>query len=194
MKELSAAIDKLRPLHSTLAKPRPGDWLAEHKEPGQSFRRYLRGRPVTPRGKRRVIHIRPLGDFSVNQRRIIMLTAEFMGLFYSIPVKIGQDYPLSMIPSGARRVHPAWGVRQILTTHVLDHVLLPGLPDDAAAYLALTTSDLWPGKGWNFVFGQASLRDRVGVWSIYRNGDADAGEDEFRLCLSRTMKTAVHET
>ena len=26
------------------------------------------------------------------------------------------------------------------------------------AVLALTTSDLWPGEGWNFVFGQASLR------------------------------------
>jgi hypothetical protein len=27
-------------------------------------------------------------------------------------------------------------------------------PADALAYLALTASDLWPGEGWNFVFGR----------------------------------------
>jgi len=83
---------------------------------------------------------------------------------------------------------------QILSTYVLDQVLIPRVPRDAVAVLALTTSDLWPGKGWNFVFGQASLQSRVGVWSIYRNGDPDAGEEEFRLCLRRTLKTATHET
>ncbi len=60
--------------------------------------------------------------------------------------------------------------------------------------IALTTSDLWPGKGWNFVFGQARLRERVGVWSLYRNGDPDESEGAFRLCLLRTIKTATHET
>ena len=49
---------------------------------------------------------------------------------------------------------------------------------------------MWPGKGWNFVFGEANLRERTGVWSIYRNGDP--GED-FTLCLRRTLGTASHE-
>ena len=83
---------------------------------------------------------------------------------------------------------------QILTTSVFDDVLRPRLPKDACVELSLTTSDLWPGEGWNFVFGQASLSDRVGVWSIYRNGDPHEGEKAFRLCLRRTLKTASHET
>ena len=58
---------------------------------------------------------------------------------------------------------------------------------------AFTASHLWPGEGWNFVFGQASLAERVGVWSIYRNGEPDQGAAEFRLCLLRTMQTATHE-
>jgi predicted Zn-dependent protease len=61
-------------------------------------------------------------------------------------------------------------------------------------YRPLTASDLWPGKGWDFVFGQANLRKRVGVWSIYRNGDPAAGEAAYRLCLRRTLATATHET
>jgi archaemetzincin len=50
--------------------------------------------------------------------------------------------------------------------------------------------DLWPGRGWNFVFGQANLRKRIGVWSIYRNGDPS---EDFGLCLRRTLGTASHE-
>jgi archaemetzincin len=79
----------------------------------------------------------------------------------------------------------------VLTGYILHEVLEPERPADALAYLALTTSDLWLGKGWNFVFGEVSLRQRIGVWSIYRNGDP---ETEFQPCLRRTLSTASHET
>jgi archaemetzincin len=82
----------------------------------------------------------------------------------------------------------------VLSPYVLREVLESDRPDDALAYLALTASDLWPGEGWNFVFGQANLRQRVGVWSIYRNGDPAAGEGAYRLCLRRTLATVTHET
>lgn len=187
-------IRRLQPLHRELAEPKPGDWLFSHEEAGQKFAEYLRCDPVTPRGKRRVLYIQPLGDFSESQQEIVELTADFMGRYFGLPAKIKDAVPLSAIPAAARRTHPQWGDKQILSTYVLDEVLTPKLPDDAAAYIAFTASDLWPGEGWNFVFGQASLRDRVGVWSIYRNGDPDESEAAFRLCLLRTLKTATHET
>ena len=77
---------------------------------------------------------------------------------------------------------------------MLNDVLKPRLPDDGAAIIALTAMDLWPGKGWNFVFGQASLKARVGVWSMSRFGDPEKSEEAFRLCLLRTLKVATHET
>jgi len=58
-----------------------------------------------------------------------------------------------------------WGDRQVLAGYVLDSVLKPRLPGDAAACIAVTASDLWPGEGWNFVSGEASLQDRVAVKS-----------------------------
>jgi len=192
--ELKAAMQKLRPLHTRLGKPQPGDWLERFKEPGQTFQEYLKCYPVTPRSKRSVIYVQPLGKFTITQRRVVDLSAEFMGHYFNLKVKVRKDLPLSVIPAKARRKHPSWGMDQILSTYVLDKVLRPRLPDDAAAYIAFTPVDLWPGKGWNFVFGQASLRHRVGVWSIYRNGDPEKGAKEFRLCLLRTIKTAVHET
>jgi archaemetzincin len=189
--QLRAAMEKLRPLARKLGKPGPSDWLANHPEPGQTFEEYLASRPVGPTKERRTIYVQPLGDFTPAQRKIITLTADFMGRYFNLPVKVKEDLPLSLIPARARRVHPSWGMKQILSTHVLDEVLAPRLPKDAVAYIAFTTSDLWPGEGWNFVFGQASLSERVGVWSIFRNGDP---EKELRLCLLRTMKTATHET
>jgi archaemetzincin len=191
---LPSQFRKLLPLHARLAEPQPGDWLDQHHEPGQTFRQYVYSRPIKPDQKRRVIYIQPLGDFSETQRKIVNLTAEFMGLYFDLPVKIREDLSLAEIPAEARRKHPSWGMDQILSTYVLHDVLRPRLPADAVVFLALTPSDLWPGEGWNFVFGQASLEDRVGVWSIYRNGDPNESGEAFRLCLRRTLKTATHET
>ena len=193
VKNLQAAMAKLRRLHSKLGKPRPGDWLARFNEPGQTFEQYRRCRPVLPTGGRRVIYIQPLGKFTKAQRKVVTLTADYLGRHFNLPVKINDDLPLSVIPAKARRTHPSWGDKQILSTYVLDTVLRPRLPKDAFGMIALTSSVLWPGKGWNFVFGQASLRQRVGVWSMYRYGDPNKGRNELRRVLLRTIKTASHE-
>jgi archaemetzincin len=192
--QLTSIIPKLRPLHAKMGKIQPGDWLAHHKEPGQTFRQYLASSPTTPRGKRRAIYIQPIGPFSAKEQQVLDLTADFMSRYFCLPVKVSRGLPLSTIPAKARRRHPTWGMRQILTTYVLRKVLKPRLPEDASSYLGLTAVDLWPGRGWNFVFGQASLRDRVGVWSIKRNGDLYESPSSYRLFLLRTLKTATHET
>jgi len=192
--KLLKAVEKLRPLHKKLPAPKRGDWLFHHKEPGQAFAEYLRCRPVRPVGRRKIIYIQPLGKFTDTQRKIVKLTADYMGRYFNVKTKVRKTLPLSVIPPRARRTHPTWGDKQILSTYVLDKVLRPRLPADAVAYIAFTASDLWPGEGWNFVYGQASLRQRVGVWSIYRNGDPDKNKKAFLLCLRRTLKTATHET
>ncbi len=191
---LPATFERLLPLHTKLAPPQPGEWLAEHKEPGQSYAQYLGGQPVRVDQRRRTIYVQPLGEFDPAQRKVLDRTAEFLGIYFQLPVKVRDGLSLDVIPAEARREHPTWHVKQILSTHVLDKVLRPRLPADACVYLALTTSDLWPGPGWNFVFGQASLSERVGVWSIARNGNPHGADAEFRLCLLRTLKTASHET
>jgi archaemetzincin len=182
---------KLRPLADPLPPTCPGDWLAEHPEPGQTFADYLEARPVRRSDKLHTIYLCLVGDFTDAQRRILDLIQEYLAVFFDCPVKVNRQLPLDSIPARARRTQPSWGDEQLLTDYILHEVLKPERPADALAYLALTASDLWPGKGWNFVFGQASLRQRIGVWSIYRNGDP---ETDFRLCLRRTLATASHET
>ena len=103
VQQWTVLTDRLRPLHRPLGKPQPGDWLSQHEEGGETFLEYARSRPVTPRGKRTVIYLQPLGDFTPTQRRLITLTADWLGRFYSRPVKIEQDWPLARIPADWRR-------------------------------------------------------------------------------------------
>ncbi|MHC4592464.1 MAG: archaemetzincin [Planctomycetota bacterium] len=191
---LARAREELRPLHTRLDEPGALKWYAVRPEPDRTFEQYVAAGPVRADERHRVIYVQPLGQFSEGQRKVVQLAAESMGLYFDLPVKVQEDLPLSLVPPEARREHPSWGVKQILTTHVLDRILKPRRPENAAAYIAFTASDLWAGPGWNFVFGQASLTDRVGVWSIARNGDPDESDEAFRLCLLRTMKTGTHET
>jgi len=191
---LSAAIDAVEGLHRPLGKPLPGDWLTHFPEPGQTFAEYLRGNPTLPGEKRRFLYVQPLGGFTGAQRKVIALTAAYMERFFNIPVRLEREKPLPAVPENARRTHPAWGDEQILTGFLLDKVLRPGLPDDAHALIAFTASDLYPGEDSNFVFGQAYMSGRVGVWSLYRLGDPGRGAEDFRLFLRRTLKIATHET
>lgn len=193
IKLLDEKTQRLYPLHQKKIPPQPGDWLSVHHEPGQSFEEYLSEKPIRPTERLNTIYIQPIADFTQSQQKIIELTAEYISLYFNLPAKILDPLPFSVIPANARRVHPTWGMKQILSTYILDKVLRPRRSNNALAVLGLTAIDLWPGRGWNFVFGQASLYDRVGVWSIYRNGDPDESKEMFRLCLLRTIKTAVHE-
>ena len=98
-----------------------------------------------------------------------------------------------MIPPAARRKNPYTHQEQWLSPYILDHVLKPRLPKDAMVLTAITATDLWPGMGWNFVFGQASLQERVGVQSITRNGNVEGTPAERTQFLRRTLRTASHE-
>lgn len=189
-----AAAKAVRDLHQPKTKPQPGDWLAEHKENGQTFTQYLAAHGWRVRDRYQTMYVQPCGEFSTAQQRLLDAATDMLGTFYATPIKVLERVKLVDLPESAQRVHPEWGDRQLLSTYLLDPVLRERRPEDAAAVLGLTTSDLWPGKGWNFVFGQASLQERVGVWSLYRFGDADKSPEDYQRALRRTLKTAIHET
>lgn len=188
---LFAAIKAIEPFFSKMGKPTPDEWLAANPESGQTFDEYTRENPTLPTADRKILYVQPLGKFNQQQRRIISVTAEYMQLFFNLPVKILADKTFAASLSEANyRFHPQWKTKQILTSYILKDVLQPALPKDAAALIAFTDQDLYPGANMNYVFGQASLENRVGVWSLYRL-DNLTGYENF---LKRTLKIAVHET
>jgi archaemetzincin len=77
-------------------------------------------------------------------------------------------------------------------------VLLPRLPEDAVCYLGVTMADLYPEPDWNYVFGQATFGQRVGVYSLVRYTNRFWGraetEESRRMFLRRGFKILAHET
>ena len=189
---LHRAAKNIASLHEKIRAPGANDWLAKYHESGQTFGQYLRSNPNRPSEHRTRFYLQPIGEFTAAERRTVEDTADLLSRFYSLPVELLDPLDLDLVPALARRTHPRWGDEQVLTTYVLDDILMPRRPDDAVAVLALTTADLWPGEN-NFVFGQASLTERVGVWSLYRYGDAN-GPESNDLFRRRLFKVAVHET
>lgn len=183
--------DRIRHLFAAKKPPEAGDWLAMHREPGQTFEEYTKCNPNRPKDGRRAIYLAELGDFDDVRKKVVALLREFMGLVFRLEVKTLAVIDPAVVPAAARRTNPHTRQMQFLSTHLLDHVLKPQRPADAVALLALTPVDLWPGEGWNFVFGQASLGERVGVWSTARFGDPVKDRQSF---LRRVLQVAVHET
>jgi archaemetzincin len=192
-RQYAGVEERLRHLAMPVPHPGPHDWLANHKEEGQTFKQYLAADPVRKGRDGNVIYVVLLGEFTQEQTSILEATEKYLEVFYQVPVKIYKKMTLAEVPQRGKRQHPLFG-EQILTTYVLDEVLKPERPKGALAYLAFTASDLFPEPSWNFVFGQASLRDRTGVWSIARFGDPAENKEAFQRCLRRMLRTASHET
>jgi archaemetzincin len=178
-----------------MSEPQEYDWLAAFNESGQTFDEYLNANPTLPSDERRTIYILPLGKFDRTQQKIVELTMDFMGRFFSLPMKLLPAQSLNeQLSKENYRIHPGWRARQIKTGYVLDEILRPQLPSDAAAMIAFTSEDLYPDETMYYVFGQASFENRVGVWSLYRLNYAADKHKDFNLFLSRTLKIAAHET
>lgn len=168
-----------------LGKPGPNDWLASHAEPGQTFNRFEHTDFNRPDAQRHVIYLQPLGQFGGDAPSLELLR-RYAAAFFMLEVKLLP--PAKLDPKITSRKNPYTGQRQLLTGDLLD-VLRRKLPGDAFCIVGITMEDLYPSAGWNFVFGQASLVERVGVYSFARYG---GGSKE--LMLRRSCKVLTHET
>jgi archaemetzincin len=147
-----------------------------------------------PTSARRTIRLRPLDDLS-KVGVPASLVAEHLQAFVGLPVVV-ED---AVDPPAFERRRAGHAVEQTLTTDVL-RWLRHTFPDDAYGVVALTTRDVWPGEGWNYVFGQASLVAGVGIFSFARMTPefpaaprAERPPAERALVVRRCLKIVAHE-
>jgi len=176
--------------------PKPGDWLAEHRETGQSFNDFVKSKPNRPDKTRSKIYLQPLGEFPKGKIAFLERLRDYAAAYFAIKVQVLPRLALSD-QTITTRTNPYTGNRQILTVDVL-FLLKKHVPADAFCVLAITMEDLYPDPSWNFVFGQASLRERVGVYSFARYDPAFYGnkrnKDYEKTLLRRSCKVLAHET
>ncbi len=166
------------------------DWLWDNKEGGQTFEEYTAGNPTVPTDERKVLYVQPIGKFNAQQSQVIKITSDYLEAFFGLAVK---TLPVKAAPAKLKepdqRMIDYPQHRQLRSGYFLE-TLPVALPKDAAALIAFTDEDLYPDSSMFFVFGQASLENRVGVWSLFRLDD----QATFDTFLRRTMKIAAHET
>lgn len=202
-----------------ISTPKPGDWLAEHHETGQSFDDFVRSKPNRPDKKRSKIYLQPLGEFGFPQSGVppngkiplVQTLKEFAEAYFSMPVDVLRCLSLSE-HNITTRINQLTQKQQILAGDILA-ILQKNIPRsvagataDAFCVFAITMEDLYPEPSWNFVFGQATLGERVGVYSFARYDPAFYGQQQGedykgprsagiqKLILRRSCKILAHET
>lgn len=191
IEKFQKAIKAVEPFFKPMGEPEEYDWLSFNQENGQTFAEYIAGNPNIPNAERNKIYIQPLGKFSEKQKKVLQSASEFLSNSFLLEVQI---LPVKVFPEPLslknHRIHPTWKTRQIRSGYIMDEILKPALPPDAVALIAFTNEDLYPDKSMSFIFGQANLFERIGVWSLYHLEDKKNPEK----LLIRTLKISVHET
>lgn len=192
--DISAAMSRIKPLFKPKSPPQAGEWLSEHKEPGQTYQQFrttVRKRVVEEYSTLRIV---PIGSISEGHAAALEITMDFLRSFFGLDLVVDAAVRINEIPAHAQRILYQGSPKQLLTSHILQNVLPSRRTVNDAAVLGITAFDLWPGPGWNFVFGQASLTQRVGVWSMARNGNPNDRPAMRNVCAIRTAMTTTHET
>lgn len=180
-------------LFAPMPKPGANDWLARYDEPVMTFDQYTASSPVRPTRDRRTIILQPLGTLTPDELALMKKMSAYTAVFFGCPVRTAPAMPLA---TEGKREHD--GHVQYLTSAIETRLMYPRLPADAVCCLGITVEDLYPGPKWNYVFGEASISDRVGVYSLARYRPEffgqKAGPDTEKTVLLRAVKVMVHET
>ena len=135
-------------------------------------------------------------DLKRRPRLTLAVLQRYMELYYTpMTVKVLPVRPEKEVPAVTRQ-NSLTGNLQWNSVEMLKW-LRTQVPRDAYGMIAITMTDLYPGEGWNFVFGQASYKSRVGIFSFARyhpqlsfeevDGDVD------QIALRRASKVLTHE-
>jgi len=201
------------------------------KKKKQTFEEYkTKYKPITEYK----MYILPLGNLpSVDIKNLsgkkpypsapsVSVLAEFANAFFSLPVTMLS--PLELKEEADDHYVFQWGKKtfriqkringswiQLLTKDINDALwaIKQTIPD-AFCITSVTMYDLYPDPSWNFVFGQARLKQAVGIFSFIRYGDyfhnyhgkplkvipdtVKLTQEEYSLFMKRSLSTMFHET
>ncbi|XP_005656985.1 archaemetzincin-2 isoform X2 [Sus scrofa] len=142
------------------------DWINSHPEAPQDFEEFFND-PYrkTPSAEKH----RSLGNTrSVSEEYVKWLKGYCEAFFYGLTVKLLEPVPVSATKCSFR-INDDTQNLQIHAGQILKF-LKKRKPEDAFCVVGITMIDLYPRDSWNFVFGQASLTDGVGIFSFARYG------------------------
>jgi len=184
-------------LFEDISSPGPSDWLRDHQETGQSFQQFSQfGSNKVGHEGRTTIYLQPLGEWTEEQSVMLKPLKEYANIFFgNMPIKMLDTLSIQdkKITS---RINEYTQNEQLLTKDIM-RILRDNLPKNAYCIIGITMKDLYPDEEWNYVFGIASLKMRIGVYSFARYDPLFWGEprtEEYpKILFSRSAKVMTHE-
>jgi archaemetzincin len=163
-----------------LGPPKPGEWRYAFKEAAQSYEKYVAG-PVNKKSDARTtFYIQPLGSAGKGYKDVLERMRLYAEAFFGVPAKVLDPIPMFEEALQARR-------SQYDSTLIIN-LLADRVPKDALVYIGITDKDLF-SEGLNFVFGEASLNWKCGVYSLVRYQTKDDA-----LFTRRSLNLLAHES
>jgi archaemetzincin len=180
-----------------IEQPQEGDWLDAHSEEHQTVDQYLGSGFIKPDKKRNTIYLLPLGDFTPSKSPPLSALQEITAAYFMMEVKLLKPVPIHE-KGFTKRINSYTKNRQYLAGDLLSYLKKRLVKlDDAFCILGITMEDLYPEESWNFVFGMASLYERIGVFSFARYHPKFYGDNNSKnakeILLRRSAKVLVHE-
>lgn len=169
--------EAFRPAHNLFAPismHSQSDWIISHPEDPQDFEQFFND-PFrkTPSPGKHIIYMQSIGSLGntelISEGYIKWLKGYCEAFFYGLTVKFLEPVSVSETKCSFR-VNEHTQNLQIHAGHILTF-LKKKKPEDAFCIVGITMIDLYPRESWNFVFGQASLTEGVGIFSFARYGE-----------------------
>ncbi|XP_008841434.1 archaemetzincin-2 isoform X2 [Nannospalax galili] len=170
---LNEAFQPVNDLFAPITVHSQSDWIISHPESPQDFEQFFSDhyRKAPCPGKQN-IYIQSIGSLGntklINEGYIKWLKGYCEAFFYGLTVKFLEPVSVSATRCSFR-VNEHTQNLQIHAGHILAF-LKKKKPKDAFCIVGITMIDLYPRDTWNFVFGQASLTEGVGIFSFARYG------------------------
>ena len=178
--------------HKPLPLPEKDDWLYSHKENGQTYSQFMSYNLIRP-SKNKIIYINPLQEMSQTFLDNCVLYCQ--SFFYPLKIKLIKISNLKSLNIESR-INEYTNKIQYNASQI-NSKMAKFVPNDAHCVLSILLDDLYPKPDWNFVFGLANIKQRVGVFSFARFDPNFFGinrPDNFdSYLLYRSCNTLTHE-
>eukprot|EP01065_Artemidia_motanka_P015149 TRINITY_DN19010_c1_g1_i1.p1 TRINITY_DN19010_c1_g1~~TRINITY_DN19010_c1_g1_i1.p1 ORF type:complete len:338 (+),score=106.95 TRINITY_DN19010_c1_g1_i1:69-1082(+) len=176
-----------------VGRPRRGEWLDEHEEPGQPLSRFLVNVSYChPHATFDTVVFVPLADGITQHIPELKRWVEaYYGLNVAVLSPISWD-EITKEGKVASRSHSDYG-RQLLSSDAFRFAQKRAaaarhLSRRTLCVVALTMEDMYPREGWNFCYGQACAQDAAAIVSLCRYAEPGSPSIMHRAC-----KVLAHE-
>ncbi|TRZ00347.1 hypothetical protein DNTS_002865 [Danionella cerebrum] len=184
---LEEGLQPCSSLFSPITIHSDSDWIPEHPENPQDFQSFYNSpHRRSPSSENNTIYIQTIGTFGVDTEHYVEWLKDFCKAFYhGLVVKMLSPVTVATTDCSFR-VNSNTHNLQLHAGELLTF-LKRRKPVDAFCIVGITMIDLYPKDSWNFVFGQASLTEGVGVFSFARHDD-DFYKRNYAGCLKKKLK------